>query len=325
MSNGNVENGARAEDTTHWERQTLEKLLLAQLTEQRRARRWGLFIKLLVLVYLFTLLFVIWDPPGLGEWLDREPADHVAVVDIDGLIASATAMNAHELNRTLRKAFEDDETRAVMLRINSGGGSPVQAGIIHDEILRLRAEHEDIPVYAVIADIGASGAYYIAVAADQIYANENSIVGSIGVRMDSFGLVDLIDRWGIERRLFTAGESKDLLDPFLPLRDPEVDHVMGLLDQIHQQFIDVVRTGRGERLVNDRDLFTGLIWTGRESVELGLIDGLGDDRSVARDVIGIEKMVEFKPRRTFMQLLLADISTSVGDRVLNWAHTPQLR
>jgi protease IV len=317
-----------AQDKSNWERETLEKLVLAQVTEHRRARRWGIFFKLLVFIYLFALLLSIRGPDlGLADLFDRdkEPTEHVAVVDIEGLIASATTANAEDINKTLRKAFDDDDTRAVMLRINSGGGSPVQAGIIHDEIRRLRSLHEDIPVYAVISDVGASGAYYIAVAADEIYADKGSIVGSIGVRLDSFGLVGLMERWGIERRLFTAGEKKGFLDPFLPLQEEEVEHVKGVIDQIHDQFINVVREGRGGRLQDNGDLFSGLVWTGVDSVELGLIDGLGDDRTVARDVIGIERMVVFEPKRTALQLLLDDLGVAIGNRILNWETAPQWR
>ena len=318
----------KAQDKSDWERETLEKLVLAQVTEQRRARRWGIFFKLLVFIYLFALLLLIRGPDlGLADLFDRdkEPTEHVAVVDIEGLIASSTTANAEEINKTLRKAFEDNDTRAVMLRINSGGGSPVQAGMIHDEIRRLRSLHEDIPVYAVISDVGASGAYYIAVAADEIYADKGSIVGSIGVRLDSFGLVGLMERWGIERRLFTAGEKKGFLDPFLPLQEAEVEHIKGVIDQIHDQFINVVREGRGGRLQNNGELFSGLVWTGSDSVELGLIDGLGDDRTVARDVIGIEQMVVFEPKRTALQLLLDDLGVAIGSRILNWETAPQWR
>jgi len=317
-----------AQDKSNWERETLEKLVLAQVTEQRRTRRWGIFFKLLVFIYLFALLLLIRGPDlGLADLWDRdkEPTEHVAVIDIEGLIASATSANAEDINKTLRKAFEDDDTRAVMLRINSGGGSPVQAGMVHDEIRRLRSQHEDIPVYAVISDVGASGAYYIAVAADEIYADKGSIVGSIGVRLDSFGLVGLMERWGIERRLFTAGEKKGFLDPFLPLQEEEVEHVKGVIDQIHDQFINVVREGRGDRLQDNGELFSGLVWTGADSVELGLIDGLGDDRTVARDVIGIERMVVFEPKRTALQLLLDDLGVAIGNRILNWETAPQWR
>lgn len=317
-----------AEDKSNWERQTLEKLLLAQVTEQRRTRRWGIFFKLLVFIYLFALLILVRGADlGLADLLDRdkEPKEHVAVVDIEGLIASAASVNAEDINKVLRDAFEHDETSAVMLRINSGGGSPVQANMIYDEIRRLRALHEDIPVYAVISDIGASGAYFIAVAADEIYAAAGSIVGSIGVRIDSFGLVGLMDRWGVERRLFTAGENKGLLDPFLPLQDAEVAHVEAVIGQIHDQFIGVVREGRGDRLSTAEDLFSGLIWTGSDALNLGLIDGLGDDRFVAREVIGIERMVVFQPKRTAFQLLLEDLGVAIGNRIMNWHTTPQWR
>jgi protease IV len=318
--------GWNTETRTDWERETLEKLLHAQVTEQRRARRWSVFFKLLVFMYLFALLILVRGGDlGLADWLDRakEPERHVAVVDIEGLIASAAKANAEEINKTLRKAFEDEDTAAVMLRINSGGGSPVQAGQIHDEIRRLRAKHEEIPVYAVIADAGASGAYYIAVAADDIYADKASIVGSIGVRLDSFGLVGLMEKWGVERRLFTAGEKKGFLDPFLPLQEAEVQHVEGVIGRIHQQFIDVVREGRGDRLRESDELFSGLVWTGVDAIELGLIDGLGDDRSVARDVIGVETLKVFKPKQTALQLLLEDLGVAIGNRILNWSATPQ--
>ncbi|MBS0001527.1 MAG: S49 family peptidase [Thioalkalivibrio sp.] len=323
MANSNLE------EKPNWERETLEKLLLAQVTEQRRARRWGVFLKLLLLAYLFALLFLVWGKDlglsGLFE-RDKESQEHVAVIDIEGLIASASTANAEDINETLREAFEDDETSAVMLRINSGGGSPVQAGLIHDEIRRLRESHEEIPVYAVITDAGASGAYYIAVAADEIFADKGSIVGSIGVRLDSFGLVELMDRWGIERRLFTAGENKGFLDPFLPLQQEEVAHVEDVIGQIHEQFISVVREGRGDRLDEQQEeIFSGLVWTGVDALDLGLIDGLGDDRFVAREVIGIERMVLFEPKRTALELLLEDLGVAIGNRILNWQNTPQWR
>ena len=318
--------GWSKDDKPGWERETLENLVQAQVIEQRRARRWGIFFKILLFAYLFALLILV-RGDGFDSWFetDRKPGEHVAVVDVDGMIAASARANAEDLTRTLKRAFEDEGTQAVMLRINSGGGSPVQAGIIHDELLRLKEEHEDIPLYAVIGDIGASGAYYIAVAADEIYADRASLVGSIGVRLDSFGVVDLIDNIGVERRLFTAGENKAFLDPFLPLESDHVDHMEGLITDVHQQFIDVVRAGRGERLDEDADIFNGLTWTGERSVELGLTDGLGNPRSVARDVIGIEEMVEFRPRRTPIQLFLEDLGTVVMQQVLNLESTPQWR
>lgn len=307
-------------DLPPWERQTLEKILLAQVVEQRRARRWGIFFKLLLFVYLFALLLLV-RGPDWTTWLDFEaaPTEHVALINIDGLIASDTLANAEDLNQSLREAFAHAQTRAVMLRINSGGGSPVQSALVHAEILRLRALHPDIPVYAVIADIGASGAYYIAAAANEIYASPSSIVGSIGVRLDSFGVVDLMEKWGVERRLFMAGEAKGLLDPFLPLRDMEIQHIEHLIAQVHQEFIAAVRQGRGDRLQEDPTLFTGLFWTGSDAQRLGLIDGFGDDRQVAREWIGIEEFLLFEPGRTVLELFLQDLGVSVGRVLAAWS------
>ncbi|WP_019593113.1 S49 family peptidase [Thioalkalivibrio sp. ALM2T] len=316
------------ENKPGWEREALENLVQAQVIEQRRARRWGIFFKLLFFFYLVALLILVRGGDlGLSGMFEseREPTEHVAVVKVEGLIASSAAANAEDISKVLKEAFEADGTQAVMLRINSGGGSPVQAANVHDEILRLKEKHADIPVYAVIGDVGASAAYYIAVAADEIYASQASMVGSIGVRMDSFGLVDLIDNIGVERRLFTAGENKGFLDPFLPLDDDHVNHLDGVLQGVHEQFVDVVRAGRGDRLVERDDLFNGLIWTGDRSVELGLIDGIGTDRSVARDVIGVEKMVEFKPRRSALQLLFEDLGMAAFQQWMSWETTPQWR
>lgn len=311
-----------------WERETLENLLQAQVAEQRRARRWGIFFKLLLLIYLFALLVLVrGDDLRLAEWLgdDAGPTAHVAVVDVEGLIASSAVANAEDLAEALGDAFEADGAQAVMLRINSGGGSPVQAQTIHDEILRLKAEHEAMPVYAVIGDIGASAAYYIAVAADEIYASPASMVGSIGVRMDSFGLVDLMDNLGIERRLFTAGEDKGFLDPFLPLDKGHVKHLQGVLLDVHEQFVEVVRNGRGDRLADNEDLFGGLIWSGERSRELGLVDGMGNDRSVARDVIGVDKLVEYEPRRSPLEVLFEDLGLAAMQQWMLRETMPQWR
>jgi len=311
-----------------WERETLENLVQAQVAEQRRARRWGIFFKLLLLIYLFALLILVrGDDLRLAEWLgdDGEPTEHVAVVDVEGLIASSAVANDEDLADALGDAFEADGAQAVMLRINSGGGSPVQAQGIHDEILRLKDRHEAMPVYAVIGDIGASAAYYIAVAADEIYASPASMVGSIGVRMDSFGLVDLMDNLGIERRLFTAGEDKGFLDPFLPLDEGHVEHLQGVLLDVHEQFVDVVRNGRGDRLKENESLFGGLIWSGERSLELGLIDGMGNDRSVARDVIGVDKLVEYEPRRSPLEVLFEDLGLAAMQQWMLRETMPQWR
>lgn len=315
---------SRAEGSAEWERRTLENLLHAQVIEQRRTRRWGIFFKLLLFIYLFAILFLLRAPDlDWTKWwdTDREPTVHVAVVDLEGMISSESSANADDFNKALRSAFEDEDTRAVMIRINSGGGSPVQSAMMHEEILRLRGLHPEIPVYAVISDIGASGAYYVASAADEIYAHSSSIVGSIGVRLDAFGVVGLMDRWGIERRLFTAGENKGFLDPFLPLQEDDVSHVNAVIGRMHAQFIDAVRMGRGERLNGGDDLFSGWVWTGVEAVDLGLIDGLGDARGVARDIIGIEDLMLFEPQRSVFQQLLDDLGVAAS----NWWQAQETR
>lgn len=272
-----------------WERKTLEELAFASLKEQRRSRRWGIFFKLLGFAYLFLLLGIIMS----GEGIRATTGKHTALIQVEGIIADNMEASADSVVTGLRNAFKDSNTVGVIMRINSPGGSPVQAGYIYDEIRRLRKEYPDIPLYAVISDIGASGAYYIAAAADKIYADKASIVGSIGVRMDSFGFVDAMRNIGVERRLLTAGEYKGLLDPFSPEKPVVTEHLQKLLDEIHRQFIDVVKEGRGERLQDDPKLFSGLIWTGEEAVKLGLVDELASASQVAREVIKEDNVVDF--------------------------------
>ncbi len=290
--------GGGAENGDGWHRDVMEKVLLESVREQRRARRWGIFFKSVVLVYLFALLIVF-----VGDW-DSSPAlpagRHTALVEVDGLIAAGQDASADNIVAGLRAAFEDKKTAGVIVRINSPGGSPVQAGYVFDEIRRLRKKHPNTPLYAVVTDVCASGGYYIAAAADNIYANKASIVGSIGVRMDSFGFVEALDKLGVERRLLTAGDSKGLLDPFLPLDKQEVGHVQAMLDNIHQQFIEIVKEGRGDRLKNDPQLFSGLMWTGEQALELGLVDELLSASQVARDVIGVNTVRDFTPRRDLL-------------------------
>lgn len=290
-----------------WEREVIAKLATAALDEQRRARRWGIFFKLLLFVYLFILLFVGLDSEGLKQ-AGLKAGAHTAVVEVKGLIADAADANAEDIIEGLHRAFEAKGVKGVVLRINSPGGSPVQAGYVYEEVQRLRKAHPDIPVHAVIADIGASGAYYIAAAAQNIYANQASIVGSIGVLMNGFGFVEAMEKLGIERRLLTAGRHKGFLDPFSPQREADVEHIRQLLDTIHQQFIDAVKTGRGERLGNTPDLFSGLVWDGRRGVELGLVDGLGDVDYVAREVIGAKQVVDY----TVKPDLLARFADRIG-------------
>ncbi|MBN4079595.1 S49 family peptidase [Beggiatoa alba] len=280
-----------------WEKDTLNRLAFAAINEQRRARRWSVFFKSLFFIYLFVIFFYIpgdWNKPSMKTDM------HTALIDLEGVIAANTQASADNLVGALRAAFKDKKTTAVLMRINSPGGSPVQAGYVYDEIKRLRQKYPDIKLYAVIADICASGGYYIAAAADEIYADKASIVGSIGVLMDGFGFVDTIKTLGIERRLMTAGKHKGVLDPFSPLKKSEVKHVQNLLDTVHKQFIDQVKAGRGDRLSDSPDLFTGLFWNGEESVKLGLVDGLGSASYVAREIIGEENIVDFTPRPNFL-------------------------
>lgn len=294
----------------NWQQPLLEKVLLESVREQRRSRRWGIFFKSLTFVYLFALLAVF-----LGDWKETASLPtgrHTALIEIEGLIAPGQDASADNIVTALRAAFEDEKTAGIVLRINSPGGSPVQSGYVYDEIKRLRAKYADIPLYAVVTDVCASGGYYIAAAADKIYANKASIVGSIGVRMDSFGFVEAMKKLGIERRLLTSGESKGLLDPFLPLKESEVRHVKGMLDSIHQQFIETVKAGRGERLKDDPQLFTGLMWTGEQGVALGLVDELRSASEVAREVIGAEQMRDFTTQRDLLQRLVDRLGMAMG-------------
>lgn len=282
---------------TEWERDVLNRLAFATLNEQRRARRWGIFFKSLVFIYLFAILFYI---PSEWDTGTMTPGKHTALVDLEGVIAANSPANADSLVTGLRDAFESKNSTAVILRINSPGGSPVQSGYVYDEIKRLRDKYPDKKLYAVVSDICASGGYYIAAAADEIYADKASIVGSIGVLMDGFGFVEAIDKLGIERRLMTAGKHKGVLDPFSPLKKDEVEHVQGLLNSIHQQFISKVKEGRGDRLADSPEIFSGLFWNGEEGLKLGLVDGLGNSSYVAREIIGAEKIVDYTPRQNYL-------------------------
>lgn len=313
----------RRQVNPNWDRELIISLATASLTEQRRARRWGVFFKALMLIYLFVLLVTFGSYEFGAERL--EAGRHTAVVSVNGLIAADEDASAENIIGGLQAAYEDEDTVGVILHINSPGGSPVQAGIIYDEIRRLRDENASIPLYAVVEDVCASGGYYIAAAADRIYADKASIVGSIGVRMDSFGFVDAIKTLGVERRLLTAGESKGLLDPFLPRNQGEVRHVQSLLDRIHDQFINAVKVGRGERLKDSPQLFSGLIWTGEEGVEHGLIDELASLEKVARDVIGAKRLVDFSPRKDVIERFADRLGTAIAASVNGHLQGIQLR
>src|SRR5450631_2455058 len=281
----------------NWERAVLEKVALQALQEQRRARQWSALFKLLWLLFAFLLLsaWLGWighpDKDALASGVGR----HTALVDLDGVIAPDTKASADKVIKGLNRAFKDTNTQGVVLRINSPGGSPVQAGYINDEIKRLRGLYPNIPLYAVVEDICASGGYYVAVAADKIYVDKASIVGSIGVVMDGFGFTGTMEKLGVERRAITAGENKKFLDPFSPVNPAHKLFAEKMLGEIHEQFIAVVREGRGKRLKESPDIFSGYVWTGPKSIELGLADALGSVDSVARDVIKAEEIVDFTP------------------------------
>ena len=292
-----------------WEREALERIALAAIREQRAARRWKIFFRF---AFLVVLLLLAWGLFGLLGARVETGGRHTALVSLNGEISSDTSANAEDIDTALQNAFNDSGTVGVVLHIDSPGGSPVQAGIINDEIRRLRAKHPAIPLYVVVGDMCASGGYYVAAAADRIYVNKASIVGSIGVLMDGFGFTGLMSKLGIERRLRTSGANKGFFDPFSP-DTPQMDtHAQQMLDEIHQQFIDAVRTGRGKRLHETPDLFSGLFWTGQKSVELGLADGFGDTSYVARDVIKAPDIVDYTVKQGLSDRLARRFGTSVG-------------
>lgn len=274
-----------------WERGVVEKLAFESLRETRRKRRWGIFFRVLGFVYVGVILFMLWRGADHENVMDG--VEHTALVRLEGVIAAGEKASAENLIPALRAAFEAKRAKAVVLSVNSPGGSPVQAGMINDEIRRLRAKFPEKPVYAVVEDVCASGGYYIAVAADRIFVDKASIVGSIGVRMDGFGFTGTMEKLGVERRSITAGENKAFLDPFSPQNPQHTEFAKRMLAEVHQQFIDVVRDGRGKRLKETPEMFSGLFWSGAKSVEMGLADGLGSVDSIARDLIKAEKIEDY--------------------------------
>lgn len=298
----------------NWERDLIARVAFASISEQRRARRWGIFFKLLGFSYFGVVLFMAspWQEEGVGGIRGM----HTAMVEVDGVISAGDRANADTIVSGLRAAFEDDKAKGIILRINSPGGSPVQAGYVNDEIKRLKAKYPEKKVYAVIADICASGGYYIAVAADKIYADKASIVGSIGVLMDGFGFVGTMEKLGVERRLLTSGEHKGFLDPFSPMKSADADHMRKLLKQTHEQFIKVVKDGRGDRLKDVPELYSGFVWSGQQGVEMGLVDGLGSAGYVAREVIGAEKIIDYTLHPSPFQRWAEKIGATFGQGVL---------
>ena len=304
-----------------WEREAIVNLAQAGLKEQRRARKWGIFFKLLGFAYVSIFLITMLAPHFSGF---STKTQHTALVELAGVIADGEEASADNVVSGLRAAFENNNSAAVILRINSPGGSPVQASYINREIKRLREMHPDKPIYAVVTDICASGGVFAAVATDKIYADKASIVGSIGVRMDGFGFVDAMEKLGVERRLMTAGEHKGLLDPFQPENEYEKQHVQSLLDEIHQQFIDVVVEGRGDKLAKDKNMFSGLFWTGEQALELGLVDGFGSASYVAREVVGVEDIQDYTFREDVFQRFAKRLGTAMVDPIIKALSYPVL-
>jgi len=305
----------------NWEKDVLTSIATEGLKEQRRSRRWGIFFKALTFLYLFVLLVVLGSD---GQEARIKGDKHTALVELKGVIAPGAEASADNIVTGLRAAFEDKDTAGVILRINSPGGSPVQSGYIYDEILRLREKYPDTPLYAVISDICASGGYYVAAAAEKIYADQASIVGSIGVRMDNFGFVEAMKKMGIERRTLTAGENKALLDPFAPQNPKVNEHLTGLLKSVHGQFINAVKQGRGDKLKEVDGMFSGLIWTGDQSVEIGLVDELGSSSYVAREVIGEEDIVNFSRQPDFLEKFSKQIGAQISALLIENELSPKL-
>jgi protease-4 len=317
MSDSQLEvpnSASQPERTLVWEREVLEKLAFSALKEQRAARRWGVFFKSLMFLFLLALLAIAVYPRYKDGIIDVQ-GKHTAVIDIVGQIGEDQPANAENIIKSLKDAVKNKNTKGVILHLNTPGGTPVQADYIYSEIRRIKKEHPTLPVYAVVSDICASGGYYIAAAADKIFANQASIVGSIGVIMNGFGFVDTMHKLGIERRLLTAGAHKAMLDPFSPLKADESEYMQKLIDQVHQQFIDAVKQGRGSRLKETPETFSGLIWTGAEGLKVGLIDAFGSAETVAKDVIGAEKLVNFTRQERFLDRLVGKLGASFAHAV----------
>jgi len=307
----------------NWERRLVEQLATEGLREQRRARRWGIFFKLLTFTVVFIVLLT-----AVGVFGQREVAclDRcTALIELRGELDADAPASAENVITGLQAAFRNKGTQGVVLRINSPGGSAVQAGEINDEIRRLRGKYPDTPIYAVVEEICASGAYYVAVATDRIYVDKASLVGSIGVIIDGFGFVGTLDKLGIERRALTAGDNKAFLDPFLPMTQEQKDYALKMLGEIHQQFIAAVKAGRGARLKESPELFSGLIWNGARSIELGLSDALGSVGYVARDVIKAEDVVDFTVQETLTERLARRFGTTLGRSIFGAAQHPTRR
>ena len=310
-----------------WEKKLVEDLAMASLKEKRTTRRWGIFFKLAFLAYVIGLV-VLYYLPFDPATLEKSADEHTAVINVEGVISSESKASADYIITALRDAFDDKKTKGVILRMNTPGGSPVQSAYINDEIYRLKELHPDIKVYAVIVDVCASGGYYIAAAADEIYADKGSMVGSIGVLMNGFGFENAIEKLGVTRRLYTAGEHKGFLDPFSKPQVADIDHAKTMLANIHKQFVEVVKKGRGDKLKDDPLLFSGYIWTGEQAIELGLVDKLGSSSYVAREVIGAEEIKDFTVSENFLDRFAKKMGASMAAtmaEISGFGVAPQLR
>jgi len=300
-----------SQNDEQWERSVLEKVALASVIEQRRTRRWSIFFKLFFFAYIIVISAIAMSPLNGGAVMSK--GAHTAVIDVKGVIISGGEADADSIIKSLNKAIKDPNTKGVILRVNSPGGSPVQSSYVYKAIREVKKNNPDIPVYAVVEDLCASGGYFIASAADKIFVNESSIVGSIGVVMNGFGFTDAMKNLGVERRLYTAGEHKGFLDPFSEVNPGEREHVQSMLNDIHQEFTQAVIKGRGERLIDNPDLFSGLVWAGSESIRLGLTDAIGSVQSVAKNEIGEEKIVDFTAQQPFMERLAKNMGVAMAE------------
>jgi protease-4 len=298
----------------NWEREIIEKLAMASITEQTRARRWSVFFKSLMFLYLVAV-FIAAMFPSFKQDFSTSGKGHTAVIDLVGMIAENTDASADNIIKSLRSAVKDKDTKGIILHANSPGGSPVQSAYVYDEIRQIKKDHPKLPVYSVVGDICASGCYYIASASDKIFVSPASLLGSIGVIMEGFGFVESMQKIGIERRLLTAGTHKALLDPFSPPKEDEKQFMQSLLDQVHQQFITAVKNGRGSRLKESPEMFSGLIWTGEESIKLGIADDFGNDDYVAKKIIGAEHRVDFTQQGRLIDKLAGKLGASFGQAI----------
>ena len=317
-------NKANVTQEANWEHTVIEKIALAAITEQTRARRWSVFFKSLAFCYL-TIVLGITLYPVLKKDMNIDSKEHTAVIDVTGPIAEDKEANATSIIESLRSAVKDKQTKGIILHSNSPGGSPVQSAYVYEEIRAIKKQHPDLPIYAVVSDICASGCYYIASATDKIFVNPSSLIGSIGVLMDGFGFVDVMQKLGVERRLLTAGAHKAMLDPFSPPKSDETQYMQALLDQVHQQFISAVKAGRGDRLIESPDMFSGLIWTGEAGVKIGIADAFGTEDYVAKDIIGAENRVDFTKQSRFLDKIAGKLGASFGHAMGTLLQSPSLR